>query len=902
MTLLSLALASALSAAPVPLPSGLEAGAVVLVDADAPPSRVTLEPDGLALRSRWYRDAGKTVVLFVLPRRSDERSEIALTDSSGGLLAASFGAATPLTLLPQLQAVAGRLLAFEIPPRESDRVILLEGEFEGALAMMEGVRIPLPLRGIRRRAIATLKPGPAALLFVYRPEPGAELVMREVSLHAGLPLPDPDEWEAATLPRSLHYELPEGRGSIVRLSARGLGRAGALRLLADGGEIYRSSDSARAWQTVVATVPAGSRSLEVRLEPRGGPVAVREVEVDRPLPQLGPIRLSGRTLGGFFSFVAPSIGPRRLRFRAAGLDTASDLVVRVDDAEVAVLGVEGGLRFVDADIRLGAPLLQPGRTQWIAIERRTGRGEWQLSGVSIDDLATAPTAPRLANRGDGPQPSLAPQGPPGATPLLAAASVAAQLPGREARPVGETDLFFGVPILEVAPGQAPAVAKASWAAPIVEAPPAVTGPVPSHASLLGLATGLPAPGQASSDATPLVMAPATPELMVAPAPARGRVELATTPPGAAVFAAGSGVFRGTFLGFTPLALDELAAGPAVLRLALPGYLEATITTRLPSAGRVRIDRALLPFRGLDLSRPIPLGSDPGLVVKEGYAAPAPIDLDQDGRMDLVLGVSSGALRWLRDISEMGSPLYAEPLPVVTRVGRPIGVDGYAVPTTVDWDGDARTDLVVGTRSGHVRWFRRDPLAQSVAFEDRGWLAADGTALDVGRDAKPMVVDWNGDSVPDLVVGSGHGILVLYQGTGGGALTQVGSLLTGDHPIDYELEVAPIDFSDWTGDGVGDLLVGDLYGNIWLHAGEPGRTGSPRLAARRRVTHRGGLDLVIGTYPAGFAFDLDADGYRDLFLGNSAGELMWVRGGETGDFDELLPVFEAPAATRGGVRP
>ena len=439
----------------------------------------------------------------------------------------------------------------------------------------------------------------------------------------------------------------------------------------------------------------------------------------------------------------------------------------------------------------------------------------------------------------------------------------------------------------------------------------MAGPVASHASLLGVVSAPPLPGQTSADAAPLVMSPVTPEL-VAPARARGRVEIATTPPGAAVFAAGSGGFRGSFLGFTPLALDELAGGAAVLRFSLPGYLEATIATRLPAAGRVRIDRALLPFRSLDLSRPIPLGSEPGAVVKEGYAAPAPVDLDQDGRMDLVVGVSSGALRWLRDLAEVGAPLFAEPRPVVTRSGRPLSVDGYAAPTTVDWDGDGRTDLVVGSRSGHVHLFRRDPLARDVGFEDRGWLAADGVALDVGRDAKPLVVDWNSDSVPDLVVGSGHGILVLYLGNGGGELTQVGPLSAGDTPIDYELDVAPFDFSDWNGDGLGDLVVGDMYGNVWLYPGrlapgrmqlgQPARAGASRLEARQRVTHRGGIDLVIGTYPAGFAFDLDSDGYRDFFLGNSAGELMWVRGGEAGDYDELLPIFDNRPPIPVGMRP
>ena len=35
---------------------------------------------------------------------------------------------------------------------------------------------------------------------------------------------------------------------------------------------------------------------------------------------------------------------------------------------------------------------------------------------------------------------------------------------------------------------------------------------------------------------------------------------------------------------------------------------------------------------------------------------------------------------------------------------------------------------------------------------------------------------------------------------------------------------------------------------------------------------------------------DGDGYRDLFFGNSAGELVWLRGGEPGEYDEILPLI------------
>jgi hypothetical protein len=105
--------------------------------------------------------------------------------------------------------------------------------------------------------------------------------------------------------------------------------------------------------------------------------------------------------------------------------------------------------------------------------------------------------------------------------------------------------------------------------------------------------------------------------------------------------------------------------------------------------------------------------------------------------------------------------------LVDSVGGPLrlnhgeaGSSGRRKICLTDWDGDGDTDLLVN--SVNVAWFENTGTENGkVMLEFRGDLSAKKLA---GHTTSPTVVDWNGDAIPDLLVGAEDGHFYYFQNT------------------------------------------------------------------------------------------------------------------------------------------
>src|SRR5581483_6036837 len=98
-----------------------------------------------------------------------------------------------------------------------------------------------------------------------------------------------------------------------------------------------------------------------------------------------------------------------------------------------------------------------------------------------------------------------------------------------------------------------------------------------------------------------------------------------------------------------------------------------------------------------------------------------------------------------------------------RNGKEIKLGSASTAFAADWNGDGVLDLLVGDIAGHVWLVPNEGTARKPAFGTPRKLEADGKVIQVPHgDSHPVVADWDGDGVPDLVVGCGNGGVLWYR--------------------------------------------------------------------------------------------------------------------------------------------
>jgi hypothetical protein len=242
-----------------------------------------------------------------------------------------------------------------------------------------------------------------------------------------------------------------------------------------------------------------------------------------------------------------------------------------------------------------------------------------------------------------------------------------------------------------------------------------------------------------------------------------------------------------------------------------------------------------------------------------------VDLDGDGRLDLVSGSWPGEIFFFRG---KGKGEFDPPVKLKDKNGKTINVGGGICR-------DSGGNIV--SVAGDATWEETDKGTVILYEGQRIDVPADRLIGVTGTASTVHAVDWDSDGLIDLLVGEIHGLVFLVPNEGTPKKWAFGKerqLLAGGKPLRVNGDAAPF-ACDWDGDGKLDLLVGAGDGSVWffrnisknkvpeLAAGvqlvPPGEAGygpkaprEPRRGVRAKVcavdwNHTGQLDLLVGDF-------------------------------------------------------
>jgi hypothetical protein len=268
-----------------------------------------------------------------------------------------------------------------------------------------------------------------------------------------------------------------------------------------------------------------------------------------------------------------------------------------------------------------------------------------------------------------------------------------------------------------------------------------------------------------------------------------------------------------------------------------------------------------------------------------------IDYNGDGNKDLVMGdVSINSLNMLT-MSNIGDTLVVTAQDsLFPSYNVSVSLLSYPAAYFLDVNNDGITDMIAATSelaypeavTDSTSWLYLNTGSNSnmqFSLHDKGFMYDD--MADVGREAHPAVVDFDGDGLLDLVVGNSYNTrnnrnvsssLTLFRNVGTTTapafeqtVANVGGLAALNLPCLYPT------FGDLDDDGDMDLLVGVNNGTFVFVENTAG-VGNPMQFAAPQTNFAG--ISSFGAFVAPQLYDIDQDGDLDIIAGENTGNLNW----------------------------
>jgi len=344
------------------------------------------------------------------------------------------------------------------------------------------------------------------------------------------------------------------------------------------------------------------------------------------------------------------------------------------------------------------------------------------------------------------------------------------------------------------------------------------------------------------------------------------------PAGAKLYWNGNYAYPGIFSGTTPQSYNQALEGKSFLRVTAPGFNDYCGIIDFSDPAKDTYTIILSPFSPLQLTNMTSIISSKDTGEAFSPVHPFVVDYNLDGIKDLLVGTLEGNIMCYSNTGSDSTPQFTEQHLLTSEGKKVIDVGTHAAPFMIDYNNDGRSDLLVGNGDGSLLYYANqgsnaDPFFTSPEAIENVY----GMPLAVESHAKPFLIDWDGDNKKDILLGSGRGTIHYYHNEGSDQYPLFSSpqlVKTGEGPLTVESHASPF-VADWDGDGRKDLLVGDGEGYTHLFRNSTTSGEGPHLF-KDRIVILDNQELMVDGFSSPFLIDWNQDGKHELLLGSSSG--------------------------------
>ena len=301
--------------------------------------------------------------------------------------------------------------------------------------------------------------------------------------------------------------------------------------------------------------------------------------------------------------------------------------------------------------------------------------------------------------------------------------------------------------------------------------------------------------------------------------------------------------------------------------------------------------------------------------------PVVVDWDNDGDLDIIGGSAMENILFYENIGDNKNPIFADGVPlradgfdITVRAGPKGSFQGrgendwfYSNPQVADFDGDGLNDLIVGGVEGRFYIYRNlgpknSPTLTFVGTVKIDWEGKEPKLPDGLRytpqknelvsvhRTRPVVLDWDGDGIADIVTLDTDNELALYRGKSanknGWTVRAPEKIFDIERPAEqtyFNLRPKRSDKNwnyrgtgrtvnnliDWDGDGDLDLIWDNVNARLLENVSKKGDE-------KIKFVDRGNLvrERLIQHNNAPYPVDWNGDGLPDVFVGTESGRIYF----------------------------